>query len=203
MDVNDKAHGAHDPAGSVPPSFPDRDEALAAVMPALARQLGELGIPTMTTTHDAVFTVDESQALRGRIPGAHTKNLFVKDKKGRLFLVVAQEDTAVDLKTLHGKIGGQGRLSFASPEQMRERLGVEPGAVTAFGVVNDRDDAVTIVLDERLLAHDIVNCHPLTNRATTSIARTDLMALFACLRHDPLVVSLESGADEHASGQTS
>ncbi len=183
--------------------FEGTDAELAELAPALAARLSELNIRTRTMVHEAVHTVEESQALRGSIPGAHTKNLFLKDKKGRLFLVVAEEATPVDLKTLHTRIGAQGRLSFGSPEQMRERLGVEPGSVTAFGVVNDGEEAVTLVLDERLLPHDILNCHPLTNRATTSIARDDLMTLFASVRHEPLVARLEADGGEHASGQTS
>ncbi len=181
---------------------PGTDEALRTLAPDLADRLAALGLPTRTIAHEPVFTVEESQALRGAIAGAHTKNLFLKDKKSRLFLVVAEEDTPVDLKTLHTRIGAQGRLSFGSPEQMRERLGVEPGSVTAFGVVNDADGVVTLVLDERLLGHDIINCHPLTNRGTTSIARDHLLALFAAVSHDPLVVRLEADAAELASGQT-
>ncbi|WP_082659552.1 prolyl-tRNA synthetase associated domain-containing protein [Aureimonas sp. AU40] len=179
------------------------DEALRALAPALAERLASLGIPTRTLQHEPVFTVDESQDLHRAILGAHTKNLFLKDKKSRLFLVVAEHSTAVDLKGLHTRIGAQGRLSFGSPEQMRERLGVEPGSVTAFGIVNDGEGAVTLVLDERLLQHDILNCHPLTNRGTTSIARDHLLALFASVRHDPLVVRLEADTAELASGQTS
>jgi Ala-tRNA(Pro) deacylase len=179
------------------------DEALRALAPALADRLEALGIPTRTVRHEPVFTVDESQDLHRAVAGAHTKNLFLKDKKSRLFLVVAEHSTAVDLKSLHTRIGAQGRLSFGSPEQMRERLGVEPGSVTAFGIVNDAEGLVTLVLDARLLAHDILNCHPLTNRGTTSIARDHLLALFAAVRHDPLVVRLEAEAGELASGQTS
>ncbi|GGD40865.1 prolyl-tRNA synthetase associated domain-containing protein [Aureimonas glaciei] len=155
--------------------------------------LDRQGIATTTVEHPPLHTVEESQALRGAIPGGHTKNLCLKDKKGTIFLVVAEETAAVDLKTLHKTIGAQGRLSFASPDQMRALLGVEPGSVTAFGLVNDGNHAVRLVLDAGLLQHDMVNCHPLTNRATTTIAREDLMAFFAATGHTPAIVSLEAG----------
>jgi Ala-tRNA(Pro) deacylase len=149
------------------------------------------GIATRTVEHPALHTVEESQALRGAIPGAHTKNLFVKDKKGTLFLIVAEETRVIDLKTLHKAIGAQGRLSFANADQMLNLLGVAPGSVTAFGVVNDEDGEVRVVLDAGLLAHDMLNCHPLTNTATTTIARDDLLAFFAATGHEPLVVPLD------------
>ncbi|WP_102961469.1 prolyl-tRNA synthetase associated domain-containing protein [Mangrovicella endophytica] len=160
----------------------------------LFQTLADLGITTSTVEHPPLFTVEESQALRGTISGGHTKNLFVKDKKGTLFLVVAEEDRTVDLKTLHKRIGAQGRLSFASADQMRAYLGVEPGSVTAFGVLNDTNGAVRVVLDEGLLAHDMVNCHPLTNTATTTIARDDLLRFLGATGHSPLVITLEADA---------
>ena len=156
--------------------------------------LAAQGIRTVTTRHPPLHSVAESRTLRGEIPGGHTKNLFVKDKKGTLFLIVAEEDRAVDLKTLHGRIGAKGRLSFAGADQMRAVLGVEPGSVTAFGLLNDREHQVRLVLDEGLLAHDMINCHPLTNTATTTIARADLMAFFAATGHSPQVVALGDAA---------
>lgn len=164
---------------------------MAATRDELMTYLGGLGIDVSTIEHPALFTVAESQDLRGEIAGGHTKNLFVKDKKGRHFLVVAEESRAVDLKSLHKVIGAQGRLSFAGPEAMMEMLGVAPGSVTAFGVLNDRDGRVTLVLDEGLLAHDMVNCHPLTNTATTTIATDGLMTFFRSTGHEPLVVRLD------------
>lgn len=175
------------------------DPVLIGLAPSLAAFLTDGGLTTRTIEHEPVHTVDESQALRGTIPGAHTKNLFLKDKKGQIFLVVAEEDRAVDLKNLHTRIGGQGRLSFASPDQMRERLGVEPGSATAFALLNDREGAVRLVLDEGLLVSDIWNCHPLTNRATTSIARDDLMAFFARTGHEPLIAALGTADHDDAS----
>ena len=161
----------------------------------------EHDIAVTTVEHPALFTVDESRSVRGDIAGAHTKNLLLKDKKGTIFLVVAEEETEVALKTLHKRIGGSGRLSFASADQMRERLGVEPGSVTAFGVVNDVEHVVKVVLDERLGGYDIVNAHPLTNTATTSIRYEDLLRLFRLTGHEILVTKL--GDDDFNASETS
>src|SRR5579863_9779910 len=104
----------------------------------LIAYLAKLGVETTTVDHPPLFTVGDSQALRGDIPGGHTKNLFVKDKKGRLFLLVLGEETTIDLKRAHEKIGAQGRVSFGSAELLEEVWGVKPGAVTPFGAINDR-----------------------------------------------------------------
>ncbi|MEN3793110.1 prolyl-tRNA synthetase associated domain-containing protein [Fulvimarina sp. MAC3] len=159
----------------------------------------EHDIEVTTVDHPALFTVDESRSVRGDIPGAHTKNLFLKDKKGRIFLVVAEEDSEVALKSLHKKIGGSGRLSFASADQMRDLLGVEPGSVTAFGVVNDTAHLVNVVLDERLGEYDIVNGHPLTNTATTSLRYEDLLRFFRLTGHAILVTKLGDDDEDHAN----
>lgn len=140
----------------------------------LLAHLTATGIATETVDHPAVFTVDESQHLRGLIPGAHTKNLFLKCKKGTLWLITAVEDTQIDLKTLP-KLLGSGRLSFGNAELMREVLGVDPGSVTTFAAINDTARRVSVVLDARLLAYDRINLHPLVNTATTGIARGDLL----------------------------
>src|ERR1043165_119614 len=124
--------------------------------------LDRLGIPHKTVTHAPLFTVEQSQALRGTIPGGHTKNLFLKDKKDSVFLVVAAEDARVDLQTLHHRLGAS-RFSFGSAALLEELLGVTPGAVTAFGAINDKAARVTVVLDAGLMEHRIVNCHPLVN----------------------------------------
>jgi len=158
--------------------------------PNLFTVLAGLGIETVTTEHEALHTVEESQRLRGSIPGAHTKNLFLKDKAGRLFLVVAEESTPIDLKRLGPMLGAKGRLSFAGADLMAETLGVAPGAVTPFGLINDPDRRVTPVLDARLAAADAVNCHPLRNTATTTIAASDLMTFLEATGHAPLVLDL-------------
>jgi Ala-tRNA(Pro) deacylase len=147
--------------------------------------------------------VEESQALRGEIPGAHTKNLFLKDKKGVLWLITALEDTPIDLKTLHKQLGS-GRLSFGKPELMREVLGVEPGSVTPFVLINESARDVNFVLDEALLAYETLNFHPLVNTATMSIAREDFLKFVAACGHEPLRLPLgdatASGLETGASG---
>jgi Ala-tRNA(Pro) deacylase len=148
--------------------------------------LDGLRITHKTTTHPPLFTVEQSQALRGTIPGGHTKNLFLKDKRDTVFLVVAPEEASVDLKTLHHRLGA-GRFSFGSAELMRELIGVEPGAVTAFGVINDTARRVNVVLDAGLMENAILNCHPLVNTMTTSIARDDLVKFLRATGHQPRV----------------
>jgi Ala-tRNA(Pro) deacylase len=163
---------------------------MAKTRAELAEYLDGLGIHATTVDHPPVFTVDEARSLRGTIPGAHTKNLFLKDKKDRIFLVVAPEDAAIELKQLHTLIGASGRLSFGRPELLMETLGVAPGSVTAFGAVNDRPPRVTIVLDRAVAEAETVNCHPLVNTATTTIAAADLLKFLRATGHEPLIVDL-------------
>jgi Ala-tRNA(Pro) deacylase len=148
------------------------------------------GLRTQTVSHQAVFTVEESESVTAHIPGAHTKNLFLKDKKGRFYLVSAAKHARIDLKRLHEVIGATGRLSFGSSEQLLALLGVTPGSVCAFAVFNDRANAVTMVLDSDLVAAAIVNFHPLTNTMTTSIAPEDLITFMRSTGHDPLIIAL-------------
>jgi Ala-tRNA(Pro) deacylase len=149
--------------------------------------LDRLRIAHSTVTHPALFTVEESQALRGTIPGGHTKNLFLRDKKGALYLVTAPEDAAIELKSLHRRLGATGRFSFGSAEQMRATLGVEPGAVTPFGALNDTQAHITVVLDAAMMAHETLNFHPLVNTMTTSIGRDDLVRFLAATGHAPRI----------------
>jgi Ala-tRNA(Pro) deacylase len=150
----------------------------------------QLGIEVSTVTHPPLFTVAESQALRGDIPGAHTKNLFLKDRKDRFFLVTCGEEADVDLKRIHEIIGAAGRVSFAKSEALMRHLGVAPGAVTAFGLINDAEGAVKFVLDAALMQHPVINAHPLTNEATTSIAPGDLLAFARATGHEPFVLKV-------------
>ena len=152
--------------------------------------LDTLGIAHKTVTHTAVFTVEEARELRGAIAGGHTKNLFLRDKKGALFLVTALEDAEIELKSLHWRLGATGRFSFGSSDLMMETLGVTPGAVTPCGVINDADHRVTVVLDAALMAHAIVNAHPLVNTMTTSIARQDLLKFLESTGHPPRIVAV-------------
>jgi Ala-tRNA(Pro) deacylase len=157
----------------------------------LLAHLEGLGIETRTVEHPPLFTVAQSRELRGDLPGGHTKNLFLKDKKGRFYLVSCREDAAVDLKRLHERLGASGRLSFGSAEQLMEKLGVDPGAVSVFGVVNDETRDVTVAIDKGLLAFDTINAHPLTNTMTTAVAREDLLRFLTATKHDPLLIDIE------------
>jgi len=154
--------------------------------------LDTLGIETTTVKHPPLFTVAQSQQLRGEIAGAHTKNLFLKDKKDQFFLLTLGEDDVVDLKTVDKLIGAASRVSFGKPEAMLELLGVTPGAVTSFGLINDSGHRVTFVLEAGLAKADIINAHPLTNEATTSIAAADLMRFAEATGHKPLVLNLKA-----------
>jgi Ala-tRNA(Pro) deacylase len=166
------------PAPLVPAS---RDHLLA--------RLSALGIATTTVEHPAVFTVAESSKLERDLPGGHTKNLFLKDKRDRLFLVVALGRAHIDLKNLHKRLGCD-RLSFGRPELLMEVLGVPPGSVTPFALINDAAHRVTVVLDADMMRHERLNFHPLENTATTSIARADLLAFIRSCGHEPLIVAV-------------
>ncbi len=145
------------------------------------------GIDHATADHEAVFRVGEGEEIKHGIPGAHTKNLFLKDAKGRLWLISAQDTTVIDLKRLHSVIGSA-RLSFGSAELMADALGVTPGSVTAFAMINDSDRRVTFILDRALAEARQVNFHPLTNTATTTVSQAGLRKFFAALGVAPLVV---------------
>lgn len=149
--------------------------------------LDALSIPHRTVHHAPLFTVEQSRELRGQIPGGHTKNLFLRDKKGAIYLVVTLEDAAVDLKGLHRRLGASGRFSFGSPELLREVWGVEPGSVSPFGAINDTEHRVTVVLDEAMMQHETINYHPLDNRMTTAIARGDLVKFLRWTGHEPRI----------------
>ncbi|MHA1189572.1 MAG: prolyl-tRNA synthetase associated domain-containing protein [Alphaproteobacteria bacterium] len=163
-----------------------------ATRAALLEMLDGLDIATTTIDHPALFTVAQSQELRGEIAGGHSKNLFLKDKKGALFLIVADEAASIEMKSLH-KVIGSARLSFGKPDLMEAVLGVSPGSVTPFAAINDSDGRVTIILDEALMAHDVINFHPLENTATTSIRRDDLVIFLKATGHEPLVVAFSGG----------
>jgi Ala-tRNA(Pro) deacylase len=163
---------------------------MAATPEDLFARLAELGIAVRTVEHPPLFTVAESKSLRGELDGGHTKNLFLKDKKGRYFLVSVEEDAPVDLKTIHQHIGASGRVSFGSAERLMEYLGVLPGSVTLFGVINDAGKAVQVVIDADLAAHEVINAHPLTNEATTAIGRDDLLRFLQAEGHSPLILKV-------------
>ena len=149
--------------------------------------LDRLGIAHPTVTHQPLFTVEQSQSLRGQIPGGHTKNLFLKDVRGQLWLISALGETAIDLKRLHTVIGSA-RLSFGSADLMLETLGVTPGSVTAFGLINDVEHRVRFVLDAALAQADPVNFHPLVNDATTAVSQAGFRRFLASLGITPMIV---------------
>jgi Ala-tRNA(Pro) deacylase len=159
----------------------------------LLAYLAALGIAVATHAHAPVFTVEEARQMRGRLPGAHCKSLYLRDKKGAEFLVVCLEDRRLDMKALAALIGA-GRLSFGSPERMRARLGVEPGSVTPFAAINDRagdpSARIRVVLDAEMMRAPLVNYHPLVNSRTTAIAPADLRRFLDATGHAPLIVDL-------------
>lgn len=171
-------------------TIPSPVPAAHATPDELLANLAGLGIPVSVVTHEAAFTVEQSSVMHGDMPGAHSKNLFLKDKKGRLFLVSARQDARIDLKRLHEVIGASGRLSFGSAEQLLAALGVTPGSVTAFAVFNDRTGAVTMVLDAGLMSSERLNFHPLINTMTCGIDREDLLRFLRSTGHEPLIVTL-------------
>jgi Ala-tRNA(Pro) deacylase len=149
--------------------------------------LDSLGIAHQTVTHPPVFTVEEARSLRGKIVGGHTKNLFLRDKKGALYLVVAPEDATIELRSLHRLLGASGRFSFGSAELLRATLGVEPGSVTPFAAINDKAGLVTVVLDAAMMGNDALNFHPLTNTGTTTISRAGLVKFLESTGHRPRI----------------
>ena len=166
---------------------------MAATERDLMRRLDELGIPATTHRHEPLFTVEDGRHLHEGLPGGHCKSLFLKDKKGALWLVVALHDTRVDLKGLQKALGAA-RFSFGKPDLLMEVLGVTPGAVTPFALINAaggaRDATLSVVLDARMLAEEIVNYHPLTNDATTAISPDDLLRFIRAMGYEPAILDI-------------
>lgn len=161
----------------------------------LFARLRELGIETTTHRHPPVFTVEDAKRLRGELPGGHAKNLFLKDKKGVVWLVVALEDRDIHMKELRKRIGAAS-LSFGRPELLMDVLGVTPGSVTPFGLINDTVGRVRVVLDAHMMELSPLNFHPLGNDATTAIAPQDLLAFIRATGHTPEIVDLsDAGGD--------
>lgn len=150
----------------------------------LFARLDALGLAHRSVEHEPVFTVEQAKTHRGELPGHHIKNLFLRNKKEAMWLVVALEDRAIDLKRL-GEVLDAGRLSFGSPDRLRRVLGVEPGSVTPFAVANDSERRVTLVLDRALRDGGPVNAHPLINTMTTAIGFADLARFFEATGHAP------------------
>jgi Ala-tRNA(Pro) deacylase len=179
---------------------------MAATPDDLFALLAREGISFETHGHPPLFTVEDSKRLRGRIPGAHVKNLFLKDRKEGLFLISALEDTIIDLKTVHETIGGKGKVSFGSADLLRSVLGVEPGSVTPFAAMNDVDQRVRVILDARMMEHDRINVHPLVNTMTTGVGKEGLIAFLRATGHEPMIIALhapEGGRAVAAASATS
>jgi Ala-tRNA(Pro) deacylase len=157
----------------------------------LFARLDELGLAHESVEHEALYTVEQSRALRGDLAGAHIKNLFLRDKKRRMWLVTVLENREMDLKALRHRIGAQGNLSFGNAELLMQHLGIVPGAVTPFSVINDREGGVTMVLDKALTEIDPVNAHPLRNDRTTAIAPGDLVRFLEAENHAPLILDFD------------
>ncbi len=160
---------------------------MAATPDELFAALDALGIKHATVKHPPVFTVEQAATLRGEVPGGHTKNLFLRDKKNTLYLVVALEDAEIDLKGLHRTLGASGRFSFGSADLLTEVWGVTPGSVTPFGAINDTQGRVTVVLDAAMMEHETLNYHPLINTMTTSLSRDDLIKFLESTGHSPRI----------------
>ena len=156
----------------------------------LLARLGDLGIAHETIEHPAVFTVEEASLHTAHLPGGHCKSLFLKDKKGGLWLLVCLDRRRIDMNRLAKTIGSP-RLSFGKPELLSEVLGVTPGSVTPFALINDSDHQVRPLLDKAMLKPELLNYHPLTNEATTTIKSADLPVFIEAMGHEHEVIDLD------------
>jgi Ala-tRNA(Pro) deacylase len=186
---------------SKPPLHP----AIAAVArpadrAALFGVLDALAIPHRTLDHPPAFTVADGEAFKAQLPGGHTKNLFLEDKSGNLALVSALASSRIDVNRIHRLLGVQ-RFSFGKEDALWDALGVRPGSVTAFALINDPAGRVRMIVDAALLAHDIVNFHPLRNDATTAIARDDLLKFIRATGREPIVMDFSGTEPRCVSGQ--
>ena len=161
---------------------------------ALFAKFDALNIAHTTHEHAPIFTVAEGAHIKANLPGGHTKNLFLKDKSGALFLICALGETEIAINKLHKSLGCR-RLSFGKAELLLEKLGVTPGSVTLFSVINDQDSSVTLIIDEALVNHDIVNFHPLKNDATTAISSADMIKFAKAVGHDPIIINFTRDHD--------
>jgi Ala-tRNA(Pro) deacylase len=166
---------------------------MIATPDALFKRFQELEITVENHVHAPVFTVDEAKAVHGSIAGGHCKNLFCKDEKGALWLIVALEDSVINLKAAPAKIGSK-RLTFGKPDLLMEVLGVVPGSVTPFGLINDTSRRTNVILDEAMMQNAVLNYHPLHNAATTSISSQDLLTFIRACGHEPRVVAVSEPA---------
>lgn len=160
----------------------DREQLLA--------RLSDLGIAQETIDHPAVFTVEEAKEHTAHLPGGHCKSLFLKDKKGGLWLLVCLDHRRIDMNRLSKTLGCP-RLSFGKPELLFQTLGITPGSVTPFALINDAEHQVQPLLDKAMLDHELLNYHPLTNEATTTIKASDLPVFIKAVGHEVRVIDLD------------
>ena len=157
----------------------------------LFARLDSLGLAHKTQSHAPVFTVEEARKLRPHQPGGHCKNLFLKDRKDRLYLIVVEAERSLDLNALAKSLGAA-RFSFGKPDLLMQALGIAPGAVTPLALINDRERKIRVVVDKDFLAHDIVNAHPLTNAQTTAMRPQDLLAFIRACGHEPEILDFQA-----------
>jgi Ala-tRNA(Pro) deacylase len=180
--------------------MPDKNTVRDATKRAdLFAHLDGAGIAHTTLEHPPVFTVDEGVEIKKSLPGGHTKNLFLKDKKGALYLVCALGETKIAVNHLHKALGCK-RLSFGKPDLLLEVLGVPAGSVCLFALLNDRGNHVTLVLDKALYDHELVNFHPLANTATTTIAAHDMDVFAKNTGHEPILIDFAKLLATHING---
>ena len=171
----------------------------AAAEAALLAKLEALDIGYVRHAHPPLYTVEQSQALRGTMPGAHCKNLFLKERKGGFWLAVCEEARAIRIPDLAKAVGAK-RFSFGAPEDMGRLLGVKPGAVTSLGLMNDVGGEIRLALDAQMMAAEVLNVHPLHNEATLAIRTDDLRRFFAATGHAPLEVDFDALEAKAAAG---
>ena len=157
----------------------------------LLNRLDDLCIAHTTYRHSPLFTVQQSQTQRSIHYGSHIKNLFLRDKKRRMWLVTVEEERVVDLKNLKHTLGAQGNLLFGSAELLMEVLGVLLGAITPFSIINDYKTRVTLVLDQAILCQRLVNAHPLRNDMTTTVTTLDLLKFAEAEAHTPIILNFD------------
>ena len=172
--------------------YPAPREEIARIEAPLFAFLTEIGVDAVVHRHPPLFTVSDSQAICGDLPGAHVKNMFLKDKKAGLWLVTCLEDRRIKIRDLEKSLGAP-KMSFGKPDVMAAAIGVAPGAVTPLAALNDRATrAVSIAIDETILTADLINCHPLHNEATIALTPANLLRFFEATGHTPVRVDFDA-----------
>lgn len=173
----------------------DENAPLPTTPEQLLERLEALGISYEIYHHAPIFTVEEGAPLKEQIPGLHCRNLFLRDKKKTMFLVVAANETTIDLKKLQNLIGSA-RLSFGSAARLWEHLGIRPGSVCPFTVINDRDHQIGVILDARMMRADLVNYHPMDNAMTIGLSPAGLLKFLEFTGHAPQILDLTAAAPD-------